>query len=292
MSGGTGSIPRSTKRALRWLVSRNHLIRHICCVAGLAVLATGAPAIVIRHDVDDRKYRADETKMPAIFAIYRNKSGRKDCVATLIDEKWAVTAAHCTKDRPFLDAMAVPGGTFEVEIAGRKARIDKVIRHPASERARNGAFEEWVDLALIRFSQPIKRVRVVKLHSGRSERGTEVLLPGWGTSGNGDVGLKEPDGLFRIAENRVDRVSHGWIMWKFEDPRTDPMTLRLEGVSGPGDSGGPALVKRSNGYEILGVSSSQRTFGKPEGTYGVMEGYVRVSTFAPWIRAETANIVQ
>jgi hypothetical protein len=73
-------------------------------------------------------------------------------------------------------------------------------------------------------------------------------------------------------------------MWHFDDPRSSPQTvLALEGVAGPEDSGGPTLVASPDGLMLIGVSSRQRTFDQIEGTYGVEEHYVRISSVVDWI---------
>jgi hypothetical protein len=255
----------------------------LTCLAAAALCAVSAEAIVIRHDVPDRAYRARERDWPAVFALYVNKAGHRDCVATLIAPQWAVTAAHCTKDKPLVDEMARAKPRFRVEIGGRTASIDRVVRHPQSERVQGGKFQDWVDLALVHLARPVMRVRPVRLHAGAQEEGMVVMLPGWGTTGTGATGLGKPDGLFRLAQNRVGAAQGGWLFWRFDSPETGS-SLPLEGVSGPGDSGGPALIRTRAGLEIVGVSSSQQSGGGPEGVYGVREGYVRVSQFAPWIR--------
>jgi secreted trypsin-like serine protease len=82
---------------------------------------------------------------------------------------------------------------------------------------------------------------------------------------------------------------------KPDDPRTTP----LEGISGPGDSGGPAFITVNGKPCIAGVSSNQRIElsgpppkdGSPggngedvQGRYGVTEVYTRVSKYVSWIR--------
>ena len=59
--------------------------------------------------------------------------------------------------------------------------------------------------------------------------------------------------------------------------------LELEGVSGNGDSGGPAYLKKYDGYYLLGVSSRVDSWFKDVGEYGVKELYTRVSSHADWI---------
>ena len=117
-----------------------------------------------------------------------------------------------------------------------------------------------------------------------------MLLPGWGRTGNGLTGLQPADGRFRVAENRVDAATSRLLVWEFDDPRgLAGRAVPREGISGPGDSGGPALVMTPQGWAVIGVSSGQRTFGRAEGLYGAEEEYVRVSSFAAWIDRTVAG---
>jgi secreted trypsin-like serine protease len=57
----------------------------------------------------------------------------------------------------------------------------------------------------------------------------------------------------------------------------------LEGISGPGDSGGPAFITTPSGLKVAGVSSHQRNNDNGEGLYGVQEYYTRTSAHKQWI---------
>jgi len=251
-------------------------------VAGLFFVPSMAPGIVIRHDIPDAAYLAKESDFPALFALYRLKAGHKECVATVIGARWAVTAAHCARDKRLLEAAAPGGKGYSVEVAGRTASIDKVLHHPGTGAGRAP------DLALLRFASPVTHVAPIPLYRRGDEQGRVILMPGWGGTGNGKSGLGVEDGLFRIAENLVDRAEDGRLRWKFDAPGQNSRALTLEGISGPGDSGGPALIKTPGGWAVAGVSSAQDTMGGAEGLYGVEEIFVRVSEFTKWIDGHLA----
>ena len=62
-------------------------------------------------------------------------------------------------------------------------------------------------------------------------------------------------------------------------------TLDLEGVSGPGDSGGPAFIEKDGILYVAGVISTQtfKGIGEREGLYGILDYYTRVSSYLDWI---------
>lgn len=97
-----------------------------------------------------------------------------------------------------------------------------------------------------------------------------------------DEGPVRRDRVLRATNNVVDRAVESFLVFDFDAP---PDGADLEGISGPGDSGGPAyLVKPDGTIFVAGVSSGQdsRKTGK-EGVYGVTEYYARVSSYAGWI---------
>ncbi len=241
------------------------------------VFTTAAPAIVIRHDIPDAAYLAKESDFPALFGIYRTKEGHKDCTATLISQSWAVTAAHCAREKRLLDATGRGGKGYSVEVGGRPVLIDRVVHHPGTGSGRAP------DIALLRFASPVTHVAPVPVYRGRDELGRIIVMPGWGGTGSGKTGLAPEDGLFRVAENIVDRAEEGRLWWKFDAPGPNSRAVTLEGISGPGDSGGSALIKTPTGWAVAGISSAQDTMGGPEGLYGVEEVFVRASEFAAWI---------
>ncbi len=242
----------------------------------LASVAFVASAIVVRHDVPDAAYLGRQSDYPALFSLYRTKAGHNECIATLISPRFAITAAHCAQEKSLLTAAEPGAAGFEVTVAGLKERIDAVIHHPGSGTGRPP------DIALLRFAKAVTHVAPVPLYRVGDEVGRIIVMPGWGGTGTGATGLDVEDGQFRIAENRVDRMENQRLYWRFDAPSTG-QALTLEGISGPGDSGGPALLQTPDGWHIAGVSSGQDTMGGPEGLYGVEESFVRISEFVEWI---------
>lgn len=238
-----------------------------------------ADAVVVRHDVEGAAYLVRESEFPAIFSLYRSRAGHPDCLATLIAPRFALTAAHCT-DVKKLHAAIDAGSGYPVEIAGHAETVVAVIAPPAR------ADGSQPGVAILQPGSPVLGIEPINPHSANDEVGRVVLMPGWGRTGTGQSGAGPSDGLFRVAENRIDRAENGRLYWLFDDPASG-RALTLEGISGPGDSGGPALMRSGKGWTIVGVSSAQRNGDAPEGVYGVEEVFVRVSDLAAWIDGVT-----
>lgn len=250
-------------------------MRHLILLSILAALSTTAHAIVVRHDIDPTSYYSNASNYPALFAIYRTKQNNPDCIASLIAPQWAITAAHCTEDPVFL--TGIKKKHYEVMLGEEVRVLDQVVRYKSEDG-------NELDIALVHFSEPVSDIVPLPLYRHDDELGRIVIIPGWGDSGTGISGVDISDGVFRVAENRIDAVTPKWLVWVFDDPRSKlNRALTYEGISGPGDSGGPALIMTTKGLAIAGISSGQKTFGRPEGVYGAEEYYVRVFVCAQWI---------
>ncbi|MDJ0655713.1 MAG: trypsin-like serine protease [Xanthomonadales bacterium] len=229
----------------------------------LMMLPALCQAIVIRHDRPDRDYRTSHADYPYVARF-------DDGAGVLIGRQWLLTAAHVAQ-------LHSQGGLRHAVLNGTRHEIDRVVLHP-----------DWVlggphDVALVRLAAPTERVEPVGIYQGDDEAGKTVQFVGWGDTGNGREGVTAQDGHMRAAQNKVERVDDLHVFFAFDAP---PDGLDLEGVSGPGDSGGPALIEEHGKIWTLGVSAFAD--GEP-GRYGVVEIYPRVSRYAEWIRQTMAN---
>jgi len=265
----------------------------------LISLSTSTLSMIIRHDVDPDLYLAKESTYPAVFPVRINGKS-KECVATLIDSKWAITAAHCTVLINL--SSKKPQKVF---INNMNYTVKSIHIHPEFGEVRgvhddNGQLIDMIlnpenmsyDVALIELSQLVNDVQPIDLYTMKDEVNQEILMLGWGDFSNGKTGTirDEPinDGQFRKAYNVIDGIEDNYLSFNFDSSKSDKVH-ELEGVNGPGDSGGPALIMKDNKLFIAGVSSrgyylNQDDKYKPEGQYGWIENYVRVSTIINWIR--------
>lgn len=228
-----------------------------------------ANAIIIRHDVDANQYLQEEGAYSAVFDIFEQRGG----VATLIAPQWAITAAHVGQDIP---------KNHPVTIGGEQYMIQQSIMHPTWNS------ESFVDLALLQLDKPVNHVDPIPIYEQDDEKGQIVTFVGRGDTGTGLTGPVTADHQLRAATNLVERAESKNLVFRFDAP-TDENVTPLEGISGPGDSGGPALLEKNNTLYIAGISVAQDSAGHERGTYGVWEFYTRISPQAEWIQATILN---
>ena len=221
-----------------------------------------AEAIIIRHDVDDSQYVQDEGSYPAVFDFFEQRGG----VGTLIAPQWALTAAHVAQD--------IPDG-HPISIGGETYNVTQVVLHPTWQS------ESFVDIGLVQLDRPVVDVTPFPVYEQDDERGKIVTVVGRGDTGTGLTGPTTPDHQLRSATNRIERVEGDILVFRFDAP-TDENVTPLEGISGPGDSGGPAFIELVDSRYIAGLSVAQDSAGRGRGTYGVWEFYTRVSPQVEW----------
>jgi hypothetical protein len=221
-------------------------------------------AIVGRHDVAGEAFLVTPDQFPNVGRLL----GQVE--STLIAPRWALTAAHTIEhETPFLD--------WRVEFRGRRFEIEKVILHPRRVR---GSVDSDFDLALLKLTETVEGVTPAPLYEGSDEAGQEVVFVGRGAAGTGDHAADaQSDGRMRRATNVVEAAFEHSLIFTFDAP---PAGSALEGVSGDGDSGGPAFINKDNQFWLAGVGSFNST---EHGGYGSVEGYARVSAHVEWLRS-------
>ncbi|MEM8502677.1 MAG: trypsin-like serine protease [Cyanobacteria bacterium P01_D01_bin.1] len=257
--------------------------------------------MIIRHDVDPNLYmiapeqfsaiiavdssleevlvtydQIDELLKPSLVASVQPEPEfytRCDGMGTLIRPDWILSAAHVAAEISL---------ERKIEIAGSAYAIRQIVLHPQFCDCSEAVGLAEYDIALIQLEQPVEAITPLPLYRNTDESGKTVTFAGRGDCGTGLIGPNQVDGKLRIATNRIEQVDEQRLMFTFDAP---PNCTALEGISGPGDSGGPALIETGGGWAIAGVSSGQKSSNLGEGCYGVQEYYVRVSSQIEWIES-------
>ncbi|XP_005526278.1 PREDICTED: coagulation factor IX [Pseudopodoces humilis] len=216
-----------------------------------------------------------------------NSKGLGFCGASIINEKWVVTAAHCLKPGYTHNLTAVAGehDLRSEEHTEQRRRVVRLLPHPTYNASIN---EYHNDIALLELDRPLTfNSYVTPVCLGSREFSNALLRQGIGTvSGWGKL-------LFRGRTATTLQV----LKVPFVDRPTclkSTSTSILQNMfcagfpSGgrdtcEGDSGGPHTTEIEGTWFLTGITSWGEQCALP-GKYGI---YTRVSKYVKWIKQNT-----
>jgi len=258
----------------------------------LALLAVTsiAGAVVVRHDVDDARYRIAPSVFPALADLPHEGHG------VLIAPQWVVTAAH---------AVTWQHEVSYVVLNGIPRAVEQLVIHPGFRKLPQGLVDQalssgdatlamaWLaasdDIALLKLAQPVSDVSPVELYAKGDEMGQLVTIIGKGATAIGRAGYGPGDShrtALRRASNKVSSADGRWFCYGFDRA---PSALPLEGIAGNGDSGGPVLIGMQGQWSLAGLASWKAVQGNAAttrlGLYGQTSCNVRVSHYIGWIES-------
>lgn len=248
-----------------------------------------AHGIIIRHDKAPARFEVSPSLYPAVFFLER-QANRKVCVATVIHQRWAITAAHCVEETTLANTIE-NGRRFGVRVGNKMREIDALIIHPQYDLDSSND----VDLALLRFRNASAIPRPIPLQVETNELGAVISLLGWGFFGLGTTGRQYDDGTLRLAQNRIT-LAESRLQIVFDDPRESTLeSLDLEGMPGLGDSGGPAFISTDTGFSLAGITVGEKQgvdfSEETQGKYGSIAIYERISLHIDWIETVVGSRV-
>lgn len=254
----------------------------------LLVVSFSASAIVIRHDVDDSKYRVQATEFPALADMPGEGHG------VLIAPQWVITAAH---------AITWQSEIKQITVGGIARSVERIEIHPGYKAPPQQLLEQalatwdWTlfrvllassdDVALLKLAQPITDVSPVTIYNSNKEFGQIVKVVGKGATGNGMGGYEFSSSHrteLRRAYNKVTSADGRWFCYVFHNSSD---ALPLEGGSGSGDSGGPVLIEAEKEWLLAGLTSwtDLQSTDRTPGRYGQISCNVRLSHYQKWIES-------
>lgn len=248
------------------------MYKHLLLTFCFLLIFTSADAIIIRHDREDARY----IKLGSNFNSYC-RINLPDGGGALIARQWVLTAAHV--------ATEIKVFPHKIHCGGLTREVERVFIHPDyNENGRK-------DIALLKLSVPIIEIEPVPIYTKSDEGQKIATLVGHYMTGTGLTGPdKKLKKAIRGATNRIENTSEYWLFFIFDPPGSNAVT-DLEGVSGPGDSGGPAYITVKGKLYVAGISSRSRdTNGDGiEPGYEDEDFYTRVSLYKKWIK-ETMHL--
>ncbi|XP_073836141.1 brachyurin [Musca autumnalis] len=238
--------------------------------------------VVDCYAVGQSKYGRIE-KFPYQVMLIGKQQWRKRilCGGTLLDNRWILTAGHCTIGVTHFDVYMGTKSVDESEEAGKVVmRSNKFIVHEHFN-PRTAAN----DIALVKLPEDVvftSRIKPATLpHAMQNDQfvGSRVVATGWGAAG--ETSNSDP---MQYTELRV--ISNTECAEEF-DVITDGVLcakgLKDETVC-TGDSGGPLVLKGSQ--VVVGITS----FGPADGCEtNIPGGFTRVTHYLDWIDAKIGN---
>lgn len=200
-------------------------------------------------------------------------AGGNGCGVTLLDERWAITAAHCLKNNFAKNGSpvgwTVQFGSADVTEGGETVAVERFFR------ANDESF--WgKDLMMLRLAKAVD-LAPARLASSTPAPGTPARMLGWGSTSE-DTPMTYPSQLQEadvtiLDDAKCTTAAENEICAGIVDGEASDVPK-----AGNADSGGPLLVKENGAWALAGILSG------PEEQYAGAAGlYTDATTFADWI---------
>ncbi|XP_032453719.1 chymotrypsin-2-like [Nasonia vitripennis] len=261
--------------------STTEMIFLLCCIGSIA-LVNGQGKSLSRRIIDGNV--AQPSQFPYVARLFYKKI--PECSATIIHERWALTAGHCIKHNRSDPTILVGSVNYQSDKNGAYYNAERLIQHEQyvyiPGRQNNG--KEYVvnDIGLVRLNRPVaftanvQKIRVPNYVENYANAIGKIV--GFGLRTAGVLNNQLHYGTVRLITNEECRAFYPYVMDKH-------LCAAIVGRNSPcsGDSGGPLIVK---GNEI-GITSTiaDENICNPNAGPSL---FTKVDRFKPWIQQHLA----
>lgn len=279
----------------------------ILCVLALGLAASAFSGDLLgstrRDDVPDSAYRGlgNRAAFKSVGRVEIDYGQGFEAIgtATLYGRDRLVSAAHVFDD----SALA---GAQGVRINFGKGRIQNIdFTTPGVVNINPGYNSSTLnnDVSIVFLPQPLS-LGTARLYHGRKIRlGTTITFVGYGDTGTGLTGSRFYSTDKRGGQNSLDRYVRNGKDFEidFDRPGTSrynsmggSIALSLEGLIGPGDSGGSVWVRKGGHWKVIGINDYGVDWfpnGRGNGIeddYGDHSGFVYLPKYSAWIASLSA----
>ncbi|CRL01806.1 CLUMA_CG015022, isoform A [Clunio marinus] len=268
----------------------------ICFIfLGLLLVVSGLPrnleTLSNLHKTNDARNfivggrKAAEGQFPYLVSL-RTPWGAHFCGGAIINDRWILSAAHCTF---FFDIPEIIAGSVRSDAGGERYAIKRIVNHENFDFNRDPFTD---DICLLQTNQTIQfndLIQSIPLSRNRIFRSSRGVIAGWGWN-EGGLHL-DPENFFPVVSEDLNYIEVSVLshiectsrLWLFA------MYLQVNHVctfAGRGagvctfDSGSPVVVDG----EVVGIAA----IVLPCAT-GIPDWGPRVSSYTRWIDANLRN---
>ena len=225
------------------------------------------------------------SSMPAVVSLWVEVDGKLEfsCTATLIEQRIAVTAAHCIQGEDREMTVWV-GNNRLFDSLGKGHLVDATWFH-----SRYSSSQIANDVGILHLATPadIPKSKLARLDGNtRLDAKTKFILAGWGRDQNDDLNI-----LHKVSLKLKNKEAKNYFGGAFKETTQVAVGKRIgsEGVYAGacyGDSGGPLYILKDGRINIVGVTS----YGAAAGCgIGVPSVFSRISYYEKAIKKGIAE---
>lgn len=285
-------------------MKRSKRIRRWALAIGAALLGTTpfAFALMAGQSPDSPAARVDANSASSIYAgVGSVVVGGSPLSGVVIAGQYVLTAAHV------VNGQAPAAIQFVLNLNGTSqwtSAVESVTVYPTYSFP-------YDDLAVLKLATAVPDgVPIYRLYAGPLTTGITITLAGYGSSGNGNVGVTvgSNSGIKRVGTNVVDALqatvdnsglTSRFYLYDFDGPSGNgPLggpTLgnSTETLVAEGDSGSPAFVRSGNSLQLFGINNfvASTTSATVNYQFGTLGGGIVAADprFATWLESATGG---
>lgn len=223
---------------------------------------------------------------------------RQFCGATLISDRFAVTAAHCVDGLPAQGTgTAVLSNTSKLDAPGTITKLKRIIMHPDYVDVIQG-----YDIAVLELEQPLALsgntytvALVDEQHRHWTNDGVVATITGWGALASGGQAANH----LQVVHTKIMNAADCENAYKAAGTDVENFATQIcagvpeGGIDGcQGDSGGPLFVRAVLNGQSQWFHAGATSWGVGCAVPGLAGVWARTSLFEPWIKEQSREISQ
>lgn len=262
-------------------------IKIIALIALIFSLPGMAENSLLRHSIIYKGHENVGSISQMVPLIHPIKSGGPPdtfeiCSGVFLAADIVLTAAHCLPKDPKGKLIVFPelknGLNMSSLMDSEKIGTIHFVAHPDFKESSKDSTGAISDIALLKLSRPANEARIVALPSKDHQLSVKqnLFITGWGMKSYWDS----------EAKLRWASVMPNVDTWK------ESKNLKFSHFPGkngetfcPGDSGGPTLLKTTDGLVVIGVQSGSKGCGNPLGLFHNQNHITYVPAHLDWIES-------